>query len=373
MGAGHYRPAPAPGESAYPSPMPSPLDALAAAGAERVFGPFGAGPIEHVRVDDPALAALLAAADARIGGGAGACTDEQGRAFVVHGLRRADRVPAGTPPSTTEHTTAAGDAEPLTLAGCIAVLAGPGAVQGDDALATVRAFARRTGLGIANSWGAKGVFTWDSPHHLGTCGLQSGDFELLGFGAADVVLAIGIDPDETPPAHFSLAPVVEVAPSDLAHVDVRTAEPLPHRMYAALAAVVQPGYERPRHPAHAVKALRDRLPAGGIVTADPGLAGFWVARGFPTTEVGSVVVPAIARPGIGAALAFAAAMRGRPAFAVTDRPDEPETRAVVTLAHDLDVPFELVVWADDVAWSCTNEIVAVAGPIVAWGGIAVPG
>ena len=25
----------------------------------------------------------------------------------------------------------------------------------------------------ANTWGAKGVFPWDSPHHLGTCGLQA--------------------------------------------------------------------------------------------------------------------------------------------------------------------------------------------------------
>jgi len=79
--------------------------------------------------------------------------------------------------------------------GRVVVLAGPGVID-DGALEGLRAFAAAGSLGVANTWGAKGVFAWDSPHHLGTCGLQANDFELLGFGDAGVIVATGLDPDE---------------------------------------------------------------------------------------------------------------------------------------------------------------------------------
>ena len=57
---------------------------------------------------------------------------------------------------------------------------------------------RPRNIGVANTWGAKGVFAWDSPHHLGTCGLQAHDFELLGFADLDLLWVTGLDPDESP-------------------------------------------------------------------------------------------------------------------------------------------------------------------------------
>ena len=50
----------------------------------------------------------------------------------------------------------------------------------------LHAFATRAGIGVANTWGAKGVYPWDDPHHLGTVGLQRDDFALLDLDAVEV-------------------------------------------------------------------------------------------------------------------------------------------------------------------------------------------
>ena len=210
--------------------------------------------------------------------------------------------------------------------GCVVVLAGPGVVD-DDAVDGLRAFAGAGNLGVANTWGAKGVFAWDSPHHLGTCGLQALDFELLGFGDADAIVTTGLDPDESPPARIALAPTIDVAPGALAGLagSVRAESAPVNDLYSRLAAVAQPGYAAtkvPLHPARAVADLGAVLPSGGLVVAEPGIAGLWVARTFPTPALDPgaprrVVVPARREPGAAARTAVAAARRA--ARAVRDR------------------------------------------------------
>jgi hypothetical protein len=113
--------------------------------------------------------------------------------------------------------------------------------------------------------------------------------------------------------------------------------------------------------------LKQAMPVGGLVTADPGPAGLWVARTFPTDGPGTVVVPAVAAPGIGAAVGLAAARAGHPATAVTVGPVDEATRAVVDLANALHSPLTLAVWDDDVDLSLTELLVEAAGPVVAWG------
>ena len=49
---------------------------------------------------------------------------------------------------------------------------------------------------MLNTWGAKGVFDWRSPHHLATAGLQAWDFERGGLADADLIIATGIDERE---------------------------------------------------------------------------------------------------------------------------------------------------------------------------------
>jgi hypothetical protein len=164
--------------------------------------------------------------------------------------------------------------------GRTAMLAGPGVLR-DRAVDGLREFAVAANVGVANTWGAKGVFNWDSPHHLGTCGLQADDFELLGFADLDGLWVVGLDPAESPPERYELgARVVPIQPADLAAFApqvARSSYPIePPPLFERIAAVAQPGYvdERfPRHPARAVMDVKRRLPPGGIVTAQPGPAG----------------------------------------------------------------------------------------------------
>ena len=283
------------------------------------------------------------------------------------------------------------------------VLAGPGVVR-TGSVDGLRALATAANVPVANTWGAKGVLTWDSPHHMGTCGLQARDFELLDFASYDAILATGIDADESPRERFELAPVVEVSPGQLGHLAQRVrpaSDPIrPNDLYARLSAIAQPGFvdqRVPLHPARAVADVRAALPAGGVVTADPGVAGVWVARTFPTTEPGTVLVPATVVRGAAAALALVASLRGVPAIAVNTETLDHTTLAVLALATELAVAFVVDVWsaggpvrrADDhleqlqaavrepgvtivdvpVDTSLTRRLVDAAGPVVAWGGL----
>jgi len=289
--------------------------------------------------------------------------------------------------------------------GCVVVLAGPRVID-DGALDALRSFAAAGALGIANTWGAKGVFSWDSPHHLGTCGLQAHDFELLGWEDADLIVTTGLT-DEVEPDRYALAPVVDLAPSALVDAigTVRADRTPTNDLYPRLAAIAQPGYvddKVPLHPARASADLGAALPVGGLVAADPGVAGLWVARTFPTPALdpGSprrVVVPAAREPGVAVRLAADAARAGRPAIAVTTAPLDAETLAGIDVATDESLDLVVAAWHDTgsladaaahaaqltgaldapgvtivevpVALADTRLLVEAAGDVVAWGGI----
>jgi hypothetical protein len=291
--------------------------------------------------------------------------------------------------------------------GRLVVLAGPGVIDADR-VEDLRGFAAAGDLGVANTWGAKGVFAWDSPHHLGTCGLQEHDFELLGFAAADAIVVVGPDPDESPPARLALAPRVDLDPAALGAAAgriVNAGPPLPNELYGRLAAVAQPGYvddKVPLHPARAVADVAAVVPPGGLVTAEPGVAGLWVARTFATPALAPgakrrVVVPARRDPGVAVRLATAAARAGRPAVAVTAAPLDAVTAAAVDVARGEAAPVVVEVWSEHaslpradahaeqlatalaarspavlevpVCVDDTEDLVEAAGPVVAWGGL----
>jgi hypothetical protein len=416
---------------------------LRAAGVTRVFGERVPG-LPAVAVPEPWMTTLLADCDGRLGPGPGCGLSPDGT------LRLSSR-PGG--PAEPVPITAAADV-PVTVAaaaapahagaaaaelrfeidldapaptaldpvmpppepaareplapvdGSVVVLVGPGLVRA-GAIAGLRAFAAAAGVGVANTWGAKGVLPWDSPHHMGTAGLQARDFELLGFGDAGAVVASGIDPDESAPEHFALAPVVAVTPPRLsAALGAELAIPpdgiAPNQLYDRLAAVARPGYvadKLPLHPARAVADLGAALPAEGVVAAARGLAGLWVARTFPTTEPESVVVPATDAPGVAAGIALAAALRARPAVAVVSAPIDDATATITAFAESLGLDLVVSVWdpsatlagvdahgaALAAAFSApgvtevrapvdthdTQLLIDAAGPVVAWGGLAV--
>ncbi len=253
----------------------------------------------------------------------------------------------------------------------VVVLAGPDATRDRAGL---HRLADRLGAPVANTWGAKGIYPWDDPHHMGTCGLQRDDFALLGFHRYDLVLAVGIDEAESPIDRLGPAPVVVATPGTLGLLtDAATPRPLvaaaDNDLYRRVAAIARPGYADasfPRHPARAVMDLKQSLGPAARVTAQPGEAGLWVARTFPTDRTGSVVVPAHDRPGVGAAVGLVSALQGTETVTVVPGPVDDATTAIVDLAQHHDLPLRLEVWEDDVDWSRTEDLVAAAGPVVAW-------
>jgi hypothetical protein len=435
---------------------------LRAAGARRVFGDAVLGAalsgLDAVPVTEAALAALLADCDGLLGPGPGCAflpdrtlrlsSRPGGIAAAVHVADTAElpeRVAqSAAPVAAGSATTAlrldldldapapvdAAPAPPMAAVerrapvdpvdGPVVALAGPG-VPRAGAVAGLHAFAAAAHVPVANTWGAKGVFPWDSPRHMGTAGLQAYDFDLLGFADAAMIVATGIDPDESPPERFALGPVVTVAPDDLSAGLARALTPsrrsIPaNRLYERLSAVAQPGFvdaKVPLHPARAVADVRAALPSGGIATAQPGLAGLWMARTFPTTDPGTAVVPATVAPGTAAGVALTAALRGHPVVAIVDDPVDAATRELAARAPALGAGFVLDVWsftsapgsgvgrvdahrdalaaafadaaagalgaAREVTWvraevsaGDVRLLVDAAGPVVAWGGLNLP-
>ena len=406
---------------------------LRAAGIEAVYGTFFPH-LDVVEVADAAVARLLAHAHRRvhragaatIGGGAlraGAgelldVHDPNDLVDVVEHLACGGAIRLGfdldapvadvEPPAFTANGPVGatdGAIAALEAARSPIVLAGPGVVA-DDAVGGLHALAAAGSLGVLNTWGAKGVFDWQSRHHLATAGLQARDFELGGLGDADLVITTGLDPLEAPDAYWrtASASVTDIAPTALASVaerwsrsDVEIAVP---PLRAGLAAVTQEGWAStsvPLAPTLVTRQYGAVGSGGGLVAADPGVAGYWVARTFATTELGGVHVPAEAdAAGFAAACCIVARLRdpARPVLAVSDQPPT----AVLEVARSLGVAVPVEIWSpdgetvdagaharrlDDLVRADATTVVTlatdptqlarmidVAGDVIAWGGLA---
>lgn len=243
----------------------------------------------------------------------------------------------------------------------LGVLVGPGVVR-EGCVDGLRAFARRVGCGVVNTWGAKGVFPWDDPLHFGTAGLQALDFALAGLGDVDVLVTSGLDPDEVTSAPWlGQAEVIDVPPTDLASIELDLPRGTTERpaLYTELAAIVGPMYAQPGSPPARAAALGAGLPDGGLVVAEPGLVGFWIARTFPTERPGSVIVPAAGGAAAAWQAAESAASVGRPVVLVAASPSAGLPGVVVEVWDPAEMDLD------------PASLIAVAGEIVAWGGLAV--
>ena len=230
------------------------------------------------------------------------------------------------------------------------VLAGPGVVRA-GAVPGLHGLAAAAHVGVLNTWGAKGVFDWRSRHHLATAGLQARDFELGGLADADLIVTTGVD-GEVPDAAWRLAPAVEVPPAGLSWLSERWARPprsiaVPP-LRTALAAVTQAGWESPGvpvAPSRVTLAYSRALGAGGLVAAPGGTAGYWIARTFPTSVLGSVAVVDPDPPGLAVACAAVARRRdpARAVLAVLDDLD-PASVAVQEAAAALGVAVPVHLW-----------------------------
>ena len=240
----------------------------------------------------------------------------------------------------------------IDAAASVVVLAGPGVVW-DHAVPGLQALATTLGAGVLNTWGAKGIFHWRSRHHWATIGLQEEDFRLGGLAEAELVVATGLDDREAPDACWADRPHVVVAPEHLAPLAEalapRAADLTVPPLRARLAAATQAGWAAsaaPLAPSRVTLAYGRRLAGGGLVAADAGVAGFWVARTFATTELGMVAVPAQAVPGWAAACVAVSRLAAplRPALGVLDDGVDEASAHVVDFAAARGVPVGLEVW-----------------------------
>jgi hypothetical protein len=422
---------------------------LAALGATRVFGSAASGissipGLPHVLVEDPRLAVVLADAAGRIGDGPGVALlpgrvlhlgSQPGAVAERVVIDDVESLPSALAAWDIETVFASVDYElaldldapapdgvaPVrlqeelrasTLAADMAgldtvVLAGPGVVRA-GAVPALHEVAERLGAGVVNTWGAKGVFRWDSPYHFGTAGLQARDAELAGLTTAELVITTGLDPHEMPVAQWAAGPVLDVDPRVLEVLTYQWGSSdrellVRPELYARLSSALQPLYASdavPISPARAASDLGSARPAGGLVAADPGTAGLWVARALPTVETASVIVPALRMRGFALAAAIAASFEGRPAVAVVDDPLDAETAELLALAEHWGADVVLDVWTADAPGSPpaerldrlraaldergpsvllsaidlgqTDVLVEVAGPVVAWPAPATP-
>jgi len=431
---------------------------LAQLGVRRVYGEpipgldHAASGIEHVAVEDPDIAVLLADADGRIGevdgrGRLGAALvagpilhlsskpgglaplqevgspDDlldalldppgllvPGTSAVHLDLNLTAEVPEGTRPSGERERRPVMTLDPSMADLRLLVVVGPGVVR-SAAIDDLHSLSRTAMAPVVNTWGAKGVERWDSPWHGGTIGLQQRDLELIGLDEVDVVITSGIDPAELPGASVPHPLVQDVPPAQLGALCQAWASRsgTPQRagvLFDRLAEVVRPMYEddrAPLSPARAALHLSGALPDGAMAVVDPGVAGLWVSRSFPTSIPNSVCVPASSADGFAAAAALACRLEGRPVLAVTDERglSAAETSAVLRLAESIGHPLALQVWVEDtgrdgaaagwdgagehvdllrahlaadstrvdhvpVDFAATASLVEVAGPVAAW-------
>jgi Thiamine pyrophosphate enzyme, central domain len=296
--------------------------------------------------------------------------------------------------------------EATASASRVLVLAGPGVVR-CAAVPGLHDLAVAAGVGVLNTWGAKGVFDWRSRHHVATIGLQADDFVLSGLEDTDLILATGLDRVESPDDRWRLAPALMVPPAGLAPLAERcgrdrrapmTTPPL----RARLAEVTQRGWVdggSPLPPSRVTLHYGEQVAGGALVAADAGVSGFWVARTLGTTRLGAVLVPATSSPGFAAACVAVARLRhpGRPALAVVDLAQAEATALVAETAARLGIRIPVEAWGAEgdpldaeahrdrlrrllfdglpaTATVCTlgthpgqlSEMIDAAGPIVAW-------
>ncbi|MCC7048902.1 MAG: acetolactate synthase large subunit, partial [Alphaproteobacteria bacterium] len=98
------------------------------------------------------------------------------------------------------------------------VIAGNGAVR-KRAARQLRRFARKTGIGVANTFMGKGAVAMSDPHCLFTIGLQARDYVNLALDECDVVIAVGYDLVEYSPVLWNKG-----GGKKIVHIDFTPAE-----------------------------------------------------------------------------------------------------------------------------------------------------
>jgi thiamine pyrophosphate-dependent acetolactate synthase large subunit-like protein len=322
--------------------------ALRSAGIDAVYGsPLEGFPVIEV---PGALAPLLAAAHERVHVAPAAVHRDDGELVVASSIGEESAI------TSRWEETGAETIATIRAARRAVVVAGSGVVA-DHAVPGLHAFAAATGVGVLNSWTAKGVFDWRSRHHFATVGLQARDLELGGLVDVDLVITTGLRPGDGIGDVSAFAPVVDIPTAALAPLAAHTSRVVEDLEYPPLRQLLTPvsqqGWESTSVPLPPTKVTLDysrALGATGVVAADPGVSGYWVARTFTTVELGSALVASAAdTTGFAVACAIVERLRrpARPVLAVVDAPITDTVGELLELASSLGVGVGVEVWDND--------------------------
>jgi acetolactate synthase-1/2/3 large subunit len=211
-------------------------------------------------------------------------------------------------------------------------------------------FVEKTGIPFVTTQLGKGVIDEAHPKFLGCAALSAGDFVHKAIEAADLIVNIGHDVIEKPPFFM------RDGGTEVIHVSTRSAEVDPvyfpqievigdianaiwqmkndivpsgswrfDRMLAARKAEVEhtasisDDLRCPIDPPYLVKAIREAMPADGILCLDNGVYKIWFARNYCARQPNTVLLDnALATMGAGLPSAMASAMvyPGRKVMAV---------------------------------------------------------
>ena len=259
------------------------------------------------------------------------------------------------------------------------ILAGHGAARHRAQEALIR-FSEKLQIPVATTFHGKGVFPDDHPNALGAMGFMVHDYVNFGFDQADLIVSVGYELQEFPPArlnpagdkqiiHLHTFPAVVDAYYNVA---VEVQGDLPAAL-TALAARVSPkpglvATERqircllrqelergrrdasyPVKPQRLVADIRAALGREDVVLVDSGAAKMWMARLYPTYRPNTCLVSnglstmGFALPG---ALGVKLADPGRRVLAVMGDGGFLMNSQEIETALREKIPFVILVWVD---------------------------
>jgi acetolactate synthase-1/2/3 large subunit len=260
------------------------------------------------------------------------------------------------------------------------VLAGHGAARHQAQAALIR-FAEKLRIPVATTFHGKGVFPDDHPNALGAMGFMVHDYVNFGFDQADVIVSVGYEMQEFPPARFNpqrdkqiihlhrfpavvdayYNVTVDVEGDIPAALDALAREVLPKSGLAAVDLKIRAliheelarGRQDPAFPVKPQRLVADIRAAMGredICLADTGAVKMWMARLYPTYRPNTCLVSnglstmGFALPG---ALGAKLANPQRKVLAVTGDGSFLMNSQEIETALREQIPFVILVWVDN--------------------------